>query len=163
MRKQDDMPHINSAIVPVSTRVERHLDPPPEEVFGSYADIDQRVRWAAPADETIVYGSDDFRVGGIDHFVRGPRGNPQLAGTTHYEHIVVDRRIAFVERLMDSADRLLSISVVTWDIRPAGTGTLLTITDQTTSVAGSGPIEGARYGYECLLDRLHRHLTSSAT
>ncbi|MDH3680550.1 MAG: SRPBCC domain-containing protein [Acidimicrobiia bacterium] len=152
------LPDPYPAIVPVTIQVERNLRQRPELVFDAYADVDQRVRWRASSDEPVVFQSHDFRVGGTDHFVRGLPGSPSCAGTTCYEHIATNERIVFTERFVDSGDQLLAISVVTWTIAPSGTGALLIITDQTTSVVGSGPIEGSRYAYQVMLDRLARHL-----
>ncbi len=153
------MQHTSWAIVVASTRVGRDLTCRPGQVFDAYADLEQRLQWSEPGGETVVYGADDFRVGGTDHFVRGSAGS-SLVGTIHYEQILDGERIVFIQRLRDVADDLLSISVVTWDIAETATGAHLDITDQATSVHGSGPIEGTRYGYDLMLDRLEKHLHS---
>ncbi|MGB5759862.1 MAG: SRPBCC domain-containing protein [Acidimicrobiales bacterium] len=145
-------------VVPVTIRVERSLDHRPRMVFDAYADIDQRTQWMAPPDDLISFESHDFRAGASDHFVRPSQGKRSFSGTTRYEHIVDDEHIVFTERLTAANDQLLAISLVSWFLVPSGPGTLLTITDHTASVVGSRPIEGARYRYEVMVDRLARHL-----
>lgn len=149
------------AVVPVAIRLERNLDHRPGLVFDAYADVDQRVRWSSPPDEVVEYTSDEFRVGGTDQYLRNRRDHPSVAGTTCYEQIVDERRIVFTERLLSADGLLLALSLVTWTLAPAGSGALLVITDQTTSVVGSGPIEGCRHCYDETLDRLTRHLAGS--
>lgn len=148
----------STAIVPVTVRLERILDHRPALVFDAYADVDQRAQWYVSSDEVVIYESHDFRVAGTDQFRCGHRDDPSFASTVRYEHIVDNRCILFTERLRDSADQLLAISVVTWTMAPSGAGTLLAVTDQTTSVVGSAPIEGSKYGYEVMVDRLAGHL-----
>lgn len=150
------------ATVPVTIRLEQQLDHEPALVFDAYADVDQRAQWGPPPGEIVVFRSHDFRIGGTDHFVRGARPSPRISGTTHYEQIVDNERVAFVERLVDSDDQLLTMSLVTWTIAPSETGTLLAVTDQTTSVFGSRPIEGWKYRYTVMLDRLTQHLANTA-
>lgn len=141
---------------------ERRLAHPPEIVFAAYADVDQRVLWSAPSDdEIVVFHDHDFRVGGVDHFLCGLKTEPSFSGTTRYENIVADHSIVFTERLVSNDDVLLAMSLVTWAIQPAGAdATTLTITDQVTSTAGDGPIEGSRHGYAAMLDQLTKHLST---
>lgn len=149
-------------IVPVTIRAEREFASTPEELFAAYAEINQRVRWIRPFGQPIEFESHDFRSAGLDHFTSGPRGNAALSTTTRYEHIVDNQSIVFTNRLESSSEELVAISLVSWSIAPSKTGTLLAIADQTTSVAGSRPIEGARHRYEAMFDRLAHHLIDSA-
>ena len=141
-------------------RLERQFDHPPSAVFGAYADVDQRVAWTAPSDdEIVIFEAGDFRVGGLDQFLCGPRDAPDFVGTTRYDHIIDNELIVFTERLAHG-DQLLAMSLVTWALTPNGTGTTLVVTDQVTSLAGQGPIDGSRDGYAAILERLTNHLAS---
>ena len=138
--------------------LERQLQHQPSAVFAAYADVDQRVVWTAPSDdEVVIFEADDFRVGGLDQFICGPRTAPDFVGTTRYEHIIDNELIVFTERLVHG-DQLLAMSLITWALTPNGTGTTLVVTDQVTSLAGQGPVDGSRDGYAAILDRLAAHL-----
>ena len=147
-----------TTVVHDTIRLERQLRHPPSAVFTAYADVDQRVAWTAPSDdEVVIFESDDFRVGGLDQFLCGPRTAPDFVGTTRYDHIIDNELIVFTERLVHG-DQLLAMSLVTWDLTPSEAGTTLVVTDQVTSLAGQGPIDGSREGYAAILERLATHL-----
>ncbi|WP_420452362.1 SRPBCC domain-containing protein [Ilumatobacter sp.] len=143
-------------------RFERDLAAPADVVFAAYADVDQRVVWSAPSDdEIVIFESHDFTVGGVDRFICGMKDDPSFAGTTRYELIVPDEVIVFSERLVTTDGQLLAMSLVTWAVEDTGSGgTLLTITDQVTSAAGDGPIDGSRHGYTAMLDQLDAFLAT---
>ncbi len=150
-------------VVHETIRLERHLQHQPAAVFTAYADVEQRVAWTAPSDEEIImFESDDFTVGGIDTFLCGPREAPNFVGVTRYEDIVDGERIVFTERLMNG-EQLLAMSLITWELTPTATGTTLAVTDQVTSLAGQGPIDGSRHGYNAILDRLSIHLGDASS
>lgn len=139
---------------------ERHFPHPPAAVFDAYADIDQRTIWSAPSDdEIVIFESHDFTVGGTDRFLCGLKDAPSFAGTTRYHAIIDGETIVFTEHLTNLDDQLLAVSLVTWTVAPDRDGSTLTITDQVTSVAGDGLIQGSRHGYAAMLDQLERHLT----
>lgn len=147
-----------TAIVHDTIRLERDLPHPPEVVFDAYADIDRRTSWSVPSDdEVMIYESADFTIGGTDHFICGPRDHPNFAGTTRYHHID-ESSIVFTEHLTDDQSTLLAVSLVTWHTSTTPTGCRLVVTDQVTSTAGQGPIDGSRAGYAAVLDRLVQHL-----
>jgi len=142
-------------------RLERSYPHPPTSVFNAYADIDRRSQWSAPSDdEEVVFDSHDFRVGGVDEFRCGLKGHMYFAGTTRYEHVVEDALIVYTERLVTTDGKLQAMSLVTWSIKPDGTGSHLTIVDQVTSVDGDGPIDGSRHGYAAMLEQLATFLDS---
>ena len=152
------MPVSTAEVVHDTIVLERHLAHPPEVVLEAYADLDQRVAWSVPSDdEVIIYESADFTVGGTDRFLCGPREQPNFAGTTEYHHID-GSSFVFTERLVDDSKALLAVSLVTWQINATPTGCTLVVTDQVTSTAGQGPIDGSRDGYGAVLDNLVRML-----
>lgn len=157
------MTDATTALAHDTIRLERELPHSPARVFAAYADIDERVAWSAPTDdEIVIFESHDFRVGGTDRFICGPREAPTFAGTTRYEHIEPDRLLVFTERLVTTEEVLLAISLASWQFDAMDDGCRLTIIDQVTSVAGDGPIEGSRHGYGAILDQLARHLGSAS-
>ncbi len=150
------------AVAHDTIRLERELPHPPEAVFEAYADLDQRIAWSVPSDdEVMIYESADFSVGGTDRFICGPREQPNFAGTTRYE-VIDETCIVFTERLVDQDQTLLAVSLVTWQLTPTHAGSHLVVTDQVTSTAGQGPIDGSREGYTAILGTLARHLDTRA-
>lgn len=149
------------AIVHDTIRLERDLPHSPQAVFDAYADIGQRTTWSVPSDdEVIIYESADFTVGGTDRFMCGARTNPNFVGTTYYHHID-ESSIVFTEHLTDDNETLLAVSLVTWHMTSTPSGCRLVVTDQVTSTAGQGPIDGSRDGYAAVLDKLVQHLQTS--
>ena len=153
---------MTTQIVHDTLRFEKAFTQPPSVVFAAYADVDQRAVWSAPTDdEIVIFESHDFTVGGVDRFICGLKESPNFAGTTRYEHIVDDEVIVFSERLVTTVGDLLAMSLVTWAVAADSSGgTVLTITDQVTSAAGDGPIEGSRQGYKAILEQLDAHLSA---
>jgi uncharacterized protein YndB with AHSA1/START domain len=149
-----------STIVPVTVQAQRALDHQASEVLAAYGDVDRRVRWQADPEEIFVLESHDFRVGGIDHFVYRSRHYPNLVGTVRYERIE-DHCLVYTRRLADADDRTVTISVVSWRLRPCSNGTEVIIAEHTTSLAGSIPIQGNEYRLKTMLDRLGFHLSTS--
>lgn len=152
-----------SDIVQDTLRFERQLAHPPKAVFDAYADIHQRTVWSAPSDdEVVIFETHDFSVGGVDRFICGLKETPSFLGTTRYEAIIDGEAIVFTERLTNLDDDLLAVSLVTWSVDAKGDGSVLTIVDQVTSVAGDGPIDGSRHGYSAMLDQLDAHLARTS-
>ncbi len=148
-------------IVHDTIRLERDLPHPPQAVFGAYADLDQRTSWSVPSDdEVIIYESADFAIGGTDRFMCGARENPSFIGTTYYHHID-ENAFVFTEHLADDSENLLAVSLVTWHVTTTPSGCLLVVTDQVTSTAGQGPVDGSRDGYNAVLDNLVKHLSTN--
>jgi len=136
-------------------RLEHSYAQPPSAVFRAYADIDLRSQWSAPSDEEeVVFDAHDFRVGGVDEYRCGLKGQMSFSGTTRYEHIVDDEVIVYTERLVTTAGALQAMSLVTWRVVADGPGSRLSIVDQVTSVDGEGPITGSRHGYAAMLEQL---------
>jgi uncharacterized protein YndB with AHSA1/START domain len=137
---------------------ERRFKVPPSTVFGAYVDIERRARWSAPSDSAVVtYTEHDFRVGGLDRFCCGDKRAPQFEGEVRYEDIAVDERIIYSE-VIKANDQRLSISLVTWETSPDGTGSRLTVTVQIASLVGDEMIAGNTMGMNGALDNLARML-----
>ena len=140
-------------------RLERCYPHLPSKVFAAYADIDRRALWSAPSpQEDVIFDTHNFRVGGIDEFRCGLKGQLQFAGVTRYEQIVPDELIIYTERLVATDGALQAVSLVTWSITSEPGGSRLMIIDQVASVTGDGIITGSRDGYAAMLDQLADHL-----
>ena len=141
---------------------ERRLRSTPSAVFAAYADVESRARWSAPSDTAaVVYSVSDFRVDGVDRFRCGSMTDLQFEGTVRYADIVENRRIVYSE-VISTTDMRLSVSLVTWEIFPEGTGARLVVTDQIASFVGDDMITGSRVGMSAALDNLTSLLERTA-
>jgi uncharacterized protein YndB with AHSA1/START domain len=139
--------------------IERVFAATPQRVFAAYADVKLRTRWGVPSDdERIEYLESNFQVGGSDVYRCGPKAELKYLGHVRYEHIVVDQRIIYVERV-SLGDSQLCVSLVSWELIPKQQGTLLVLTDQIASLVGREMIDGAKHGTTAALDNLARSLT----
>jgi uncharacterized protein YndB with AHSA1/START domain len=133
---------------------ERRARASPEAVFAAYVDVGVRARWSAPSPTAaVVYSAADFRVDGVDSFRCGSADDLRFAGVVRYLDIIDGQRIVYSEVITSSGTRL-SVSLVTWEFCPEGSGTRLVVTDQVTSFVGQGMIDGSRSGMSGAIDNL---------
>jgi uncharacterized protein YndB with AHSA1/START domain len=141
---------------------ERSFDVPPRRVFEAFADPQARMRWGVPsADTALAYLETDFRIGGRDVSRCGPGGNMIFRVENHYLDIVADQRIISTETV-SQGEMLLSVALITVELRASGAGTRLVLTDQIAALDGLEMIAGNRAGLNAALDNLERELRRSA-
>jgi uncharacterized protein YndB with AHSA1/START domain len=143
-------------------RIERRYDVPPAAVFAAWADPLAKARWFSSAEEWEVGPHQlDFRIGGREVSVGGPRGGPVYTYTAIYWDIVPDERIVYTyEMLMD--EMRISVSLATIELKPAGPGTLLTLTEHGAFFDGLDSPLTREPGWGSLLDALERELGEGA-
>jgi uncharacterized protein YndB with AHSA1/START domain len=134
--------------------IERVYDAAPARVFAAWADAEVKQRWFScmdPAAESHM--TLDFRVGGRETNRIAMPGAPVHAMDAHFHDIVPDRRIVY-SYAMHVGDARLSVSLVTVELEPVGTGTRLRFTEQGAFLDGhQAPAErehGTRVGMERL-------------
>jgi uncharacterized protein YndB with AHSA1/START domain len=109
------------------------LAAPVERVFAAFSDLTERRRWfRIPGNSPDEHYELDFRLGGHEL----ARGTVEAAGVTeHIEvraqflDIVDQQRIVYVQELVLDGHRR-SVSLVTVELRPDGSGTQLIYTEQ---------------------------------
>ena len=142
--------------------IERSYDASPARVFAAFADPAIKARWFAGPDE---WGPDertmDFRVGGRETSRGGPKGGPMHVMDGRFQDIVPDQRIVFTYD-MTLDDVRISVSLLTIELTPAGSGTKLTFTEQGVYLDGFEDKGGREEGSRALLDNLERELRRSA-
>ena len=137
---------------------ERISTSPIERVYAAFADIDERVRWGAPSDNTALsYDEADFREGGIDVFRCGSKSNPQYLGVTTYHDIVPNQRIVSSEVVQANGIKLM-VSLSTTTFAAEAEGTRSRVTTQVTAFGGHDMIRGTKAGTNASLDNLVRIL-----
>ena len=133
---------------------ERMVPANPDQVFAAYAEVNQRMAWGAPSDNTaLIYDQADFREGGEDVFRCGSKSNPDIHGATRYLDIVPNRRIVSTETITVEGRRLCA-SLVTLELNPDGDRTKLTTTIQLASFVGQHMVKGHESGTNASLDNL---------
>jgi uncharacterized protein YndB with AHSA1/START domain len=116
--------------------IERRYAAKPARAFAAWADLETKRRWFGCDDHhQVAEHTLDFRAGGRELW-RG--GSPEHRNDTIYQDIVADRRIVY-SYAMRIGGALMSISLVTVEFEPAGTGTRMTFTEQAAFVDGHGP------------------------
>ena len=85
----------------------------------------------------------------------GARDDLRYSVTARYEDIVQNSRIVFVETV-STEGKLLSVSLITWELSPVENGTRVVVTDQLTALDGADMASGTRFGMNAALDNLTR-------
>ena len=130
--------------------IERTYKASPKRVFAAWADSEAKLRWFACHDDWERSGHElDFRAGGRERLRSGPPGGTVHAFDATFHDIVENERIVFAYDLhLD--ERLISVSLVTIVLVPAGAGSRLTLTEQGVFLDGwddvAGREEGTRIG-----------------
>lgn len=137
----------------------REVDRPLDTVWAAYGDVEQRSQWSFPSGEQIIYDTAEFREGGEDTYRCGPPGDLSNLGTNRYYLVDAPHRLIYSETIRRD-DKLMSIAVLTWDIKSTVHGTRITVVDQVTSLVGPGMIDGHRNGHDTALDQLVRWLAN---
>jgi uncharacterized protein YndB with AHSA1/START domain len=134
--------------------LERTYEASPKRVFSAFADPAIKALWfAGPPDWENQAAEFDFRVGGRETNVGGPKGGPTSSFEARYYDIVPDERIIFAYD-MHSGDKRISVSLTTIELRPAGRGTHLTFTEQGAFLEGYDDPSQRERGTRDLLDAL---------
>lgn len=117
-------------------RLERYYEATPARVFHAFADTASKRRWLVEGEGFHVYEHEaEFSVGGREHSRFRYGDGPDITNETVYQDIVPDERIIFCYR-MALAGAPMSASLTTIELKPQGSGTLLTHTEQGTYLDG---------------------------
>jgi uncharacterized protein YndB with AHSA1/START domain len=139
--------------------LERHYAATPARVFRAFADPDAKALWfAGPPGITPEEATFDFREGGRETLVNVMPGGERMGFYATYIDIVPDHRIVYsYEMTMDG--RRISVSVATIELRAAGDGTDLALTEQGVYLDGLDQPKFRRDGTEHLLTALGESLS----
>lgn len=139
--------------------LERTYRVSPHRVFRAFSDLELKTRWfAAPDDWEKLRHEMDFEVGGYEvNEGRAKDGHVHLFEGV-YRDIVPDQRIVYAYD-MSLDGELISVSLTTIELEPAGDGTTLRLTEQGAFLDGVEGPEKRRFGTVELLESLGRELT----
>ena len=143
--------------------IERTYEAAPARVFEAWANPVAKARWFKVPDEWDRgdYAL-DFRVGGREHSAGGPPGGPMHRYDAIYQDIVPDERIIYSYE-MHLDDTRISVSLATVELKPAGTGTWLVVTEQGAFLDGFDEPSSREQGMGHLVDALGELLRREAT
>ena len=140
---------------------ERSYEASPARVFNAWADPDAKARWFGDPEGTSE-SEFDFRVGGYERS-RGSMGDDgTFAFDARYHDIVADERIVYTYDLRIN-DVLLSVSLASVELSPAGTGTRLVYTESGAFLDGHDDPKLRERGTIEILDALGRELERQAS
>jgi uncharacterized protein YndB with AHSA1/START domain len=142
--------------------VERTYPQSPERVFGAFAEFDRKRRWYAEGDHEIKEFAMDFRIGGSERFhYRFSEGHPiagsEILNESAYQDIVTNQRIVASQK-MSLNGKPISITLVTIEFLPSGTGTDLVLTNQGTYVDWPEGAKMLKHGWGELLERVAKEM-----
>ena len=142
--------------------IERTFDAPPKAVFNAFADQKAKDKWfVGPADWIRGEKSMDFRVGGREVDVGGPKGGPMSRFECRYYDIVPNERIVYAYEMYLDAQRI-SVSVASIEFKPAGKGTRFVLTEQGAFLDGFDNPALREEGTRELVEALARSLKQTA-
>jgi uncharacterized protein YndB with AHSA1/START domain len=145
----DSPPTIHATLV-----FERSVPATADRVFAAYADLEERMKWGAPSDNTaLIYDEASFVEGEEDVFRCGPKADPNIHGITHYLNIVPAQRIVSSETITMNGQRLCA-SLSTLEFHADGDSTKLKVTVQLASFVGQEMVKGHENGTNASLDNL---------
>ena len=131
----------------------------PRRVFDAFATEAGKDAWFSGPDDRwdIVEREFDFRVGGREQL----KGKWKTGMVTHfratYWDIVPGERIVYAYS-MHLDDRMISVSLATFEFKPAGAGAKLVMTEQGAFLDGYDDSGSRERGSRELIDKLSRYL-----
>ncbi len=140
--------------------IERVYPATPARVFNAFADAKAKAKWFKPPEDWVPEKHEmDFRVGGRETSVGGPKGGPVISYRALYQDIVPDQRIIYTYD-MDIDGKRISVSVATIELAAEGSGTRLKLTEQGAYLDGFDNGDLREKGTRDLVDALGRALAN---
>jgi uncharacterized protein YndB with AHSA1/START domain len=138
--------------------IERTYPASPAQVFKALTDPAAKAKWFTGGNGyTPLARQMDVRPGGREH-VKGRWGTGVVSTfDALYHDVVPDERIVYAYE-MHLDDRKISVSLATLELKPAGTGTRLVMTEQGAFLDGYDDAGSREHGSNILLDALGNSL-----
>ena len=139
--------------------IERSFPATPARVFDAFADPKKKAKWfQGPPEWERDKQTMDFRVGGTETSIGGPKGGFVSAFTAVYQDIVPNERIIYTYEMQVDGTRI-SVSVSTIELTPEGSGTHFRLTEQGAYLDGSDDGSMREHGTREALNQLEASLT----
>lgn len=140
--------------------IERTYPVAPSRVFAAWSSGEAKLKWwGGPAEWNREVYEMDFRVGGTERMVGGPKGGEPHSYDARYFDIIPNERIVYAYE-MHLGEKKISVSLATIVIAADGKGTKMTLTEQGVFLDGYDDAGSREHGTNWLMDKLGTSLTS---
>ena len=139
-----------------SLTIKRRFNAPPAKVFAAWTDPKKVMGWMGPGEIRAVSAESDPRKGGRYHWVmRAPDGEVHdVSGV--YREVVPNQKLVFTWAWKSTPERE---SLVTIDIKPDGTGSLMTLTHE--QFFDEDARDRHNKGWAAAMDQMEKYLASA--
>ena len=110
-----------------SLTLKRRFNAPPAKVFAAWIDPEKVKRWMGPGEVKALSVESDPRVGGRYRWLMQAPSGEQHDVSGVYREVIPDRKLVFTWAWKTTPERE---SLVTVDIKPDGTGSIMTLTHE---------------------------------
>jgi len=110
-----------------SLTLKRRFNAPPEKVFAAWIDPGKVKRWMGPGEVKALSVESDARTGGRYRWIMQAPSGEQHDVSGVYREVVPNRKLVFTWAWKSTPERE---SLVTIDIKPDGTGSIMTLTHE---------------------------------
>ena len=149
-------------VVHGSFTLERTYPHSPGTVFAAWAIPDRKEAWFGQGPDFVEKVEDyelDFRLGGHERYHGSLRSGRTFGYDATFRDIVDDRRIVSAYDVLISGRRI-SVTLLTVEFEPTGTGTHLILTEQCAFFDGLDSIEDRMPGVEDMLVKLDTYMAT---
>ena len=151
------------SVVHATFVLERVYPASPDRVFNAFADPKAKARWfGGPPEWERDRQEMDFRVGGHETSVGGPKGGTIHSFSAIYQDIVPNERIIYTYEMQLDGKRI-SVSLASIELKPEGAGTRLKLTGHGAYLDGYDDAGARGHGTKDLLDKLGASLQQDKT
>lgn len=143
-----------ASVVHDTVVVTRTYEASAERVYRAWKDPALLEQWYVPGDDawSAKMHDFDFRVGGGKRFTFGPP-DETFTEDCHYVDIVPERRICY-SMAISRGEKRITVSMVTVELRPRGSGCEVRVTDQLAILDGAETAGDRRRGWGETLGKL---------
>ena len=142
------------SVVHGSFTIENVYPHPPGKVFKAFASQQAKDRWfGGPGEWERKERTFDFRVGGRETNVGGPRGEPTHGFYATFQDIVVNERIVYTYD-MTIGEKRISVSLATIEFIAEGAGTRVSVTENGVFLDGYDDAGSREHGTRWLMNKL---------